>query len=324
MAKPVINYKGYMTVNPGDRSGDKICIPQIVDRNQVKTLESIVEEAIDRGLIAGLKASAAAGVAQGIMIQLGQTLNGGTGIIFGDYFAVRPYLTGTIENLLSPISAENKLRVRFVPGSAYKLDERNFSFHNVTESEDLPKIVEVVPDENGAAPGTYKVGEGLVVTGEKLKLEVDRGSLNVYDLTGETPSLVTGIAADVLTTNNDACLIVDPALVQEDWPAKIGLKEVKQITIEGIEQTIESNMFEAVRAAGGHLGAGDAATRRSPAAHDEKWKGGKVEKYHSTIPPFHYQTCLATKNTKSTKNLGEPPRPPSSPFPLCVLCVLCG
>jgi hypothetical protein len=248
MAKPVINYKGYMTVNPGDRSGDKICIPQIVDRNQVKTLESIVEEAIDRGLIAGLKASAAAGVAQGIMIQLGQTLNGGTGIIFGDYFAVRPYLTGTIENLLSPISAENKLRVRFVPGSAYKLDERNFSFHNVTESEDLPKIVEVVPDENGAAPGTYKVGEGLVVTGEKLKLEVDRGSLNVYDLTGETPSLVTGIAADVLTTNNDACLIVDPALVQEDWPAKIGLKEVKQITIEGIEQTIESNMFEAARA----------------------------------------------------------------------------
>ena len=106
MAKPVINYKGYMTVNPGDRSGDKICIPQIVDRNQVKTLESIVEEAIDRGLIAGLKASAAAGVAQGIMIQLGQTLNGGTGIIFGDYFAVRPYLTGTIENLLSPNSAE--------------------------------------------------------------------------------------------------------------------------------------------------------------------------------------------------------------------------
>ena len=95
MAKPVINYKGYMTVNPGDRSGDKICIPQIVDRNQVKTLESIVEEAIDRGLIAGLKASAAAGVAQGIMIQLGQTLNGGTGIIFGDYFAVRPYRSRT-------------------------------------------------------------------------------------------------------------------------------------------------------------------------------------------------------------------------------------
>ena len=249
MAKPVINYKGYMTVNPGDRSGDKICIPQIVDRNQVKTLESIVEEAIDRGLIAGLKASAAAGVAQGIMLQLGETLNGGTGVIFGEFFAVRPYLTGTIANLLAPITADNKLRVRFVPGSAYKLDEKDFSFHNVTESEDLPKIAEVVPDENGATPGTYKVGEGLVVTGEKLKIEVGHGTLNVYDLTRATPSLVTGIAADVLTTDNDACLNVPGELVQEDWPAKIGLKVVKQITIEGVEQTIESNMFEAERAA---------------------------------------------------------------------------
>ena len=248
MAKPVINYKGYMTENPADRTGAKICIPQIVDRNQVQTLEQVVAEAIDRGLIAGLKSSAAKSIADGTMIQLGKTLNGGTGIIFGEFFAVRPYLTGTIENLLAPITSANKLRVRFVPGSAYKLDEKEFSFHNVTESEDLPKIVEVVPDENGATPGTYKVGEGLVVTGEKLKLEVDRGSLNVYDLTGETPSLVTGIAADVLATNNDACLIVDPALVQEDWPAKIGLKEVKQITIEGVEQTIESNMFEAARA----------------------------------------------------------------------------
>ena len=248
MQKPVINYKGYMTDNPSDRTKPKICVPQIVDRNQVQTLEQVVAHAIDRGLIAGLKSSAAKSIADGIMLQLGETLNGGTGVIFGEFFAVRPYLTGTIENLLAPITSANKLRVRFVPGSAYKLDEKEFSFHNVTESEDLPKIVEVVPDENGATPGTYKVGEGLVVTGEKLKLEVDRGSLNVYDLTGETPSLVTGIAADVLTTNNDACLIVDPALVQEDWPAKIGLKEVKQITIEGVEQTIESNMFEAVRA----------------------------------------------------------------------------
>ena len=249
MAKPVINYKGYMTDNPSDRTKPKICVPQIVDRNQVQTLEEVVYHAIDRGLIAGLKSSAAKSVADGIMLQLGETLNGGTGVIFGEFFAVRPYLTGTIANLLAPITADNKLRVRFVPGSAYKLDEKDFSFHNATESEDLPKIAEVVPDENGAAPGTYKVGEGLVVTGEKLKIEVDHGTLNVYDLTRATPSLVTGIAADVLATDNDACLNVPGELVQEDWPAKIGLKVVKQITIEGVEQTIESNMFEAERAA---------------------------------------------------------------------------
>ena len=55
MAKPIINYKGYMTENPADRTGPKICIPQIVDRNQVLDLSEVIEKAIDRGLIAGLK-----------------------------------------------------------------------------------------------------------------------------------------------------------------------------------------------------------------------------------------------------------------------------
>ena len=91
MAKPVINYKGYVTANPADRTGAKICIPQIVDRNQVQTLEQIVADAIDRGLIAGLKSSAAKSIANGTMIQLGEALNGGTGVIFGEFFAVRPY-----------------------------------------------------------------------------------------------------------------------------------------------------------------------------------------------------------------------------------------
>ena len=50
MAKPVINYKGHMTENPSD------C-------NQVKTLEEAVYHAIDRGLIAGLKPSAARSIA---------------------------------------------------------------------------------------------------------------------------------------------------------------------------------------------------------------------------------------------------------------------
>ena len=31
---------------------------------------------------------------------------------------------------------------------------------------------------------------------------------------------------------------------------------------------------------------------------------------NSTTPPFHCQTCLATKSTKNTKNLGDSPRPP--------------
>ena len=44
MAKPVISYKGYMSENPADRTGVKICIPQIVDRNQVLTLEQVAPD----------------------------------------------------------------------------------------------------------------------------------------------------------------------------------------------------------------------------------------------------------------------------------------
>ena len=74
------------------------------------------------------------------MIQLDGMLNSGTGVIFGEFFAVRPCLTGIIENMLAPITSANKLRVRFVPGSAYKLDEKDFSFHNATEAEGVLKV----------------------------------------------------------------------------------------------------------------------------------------------------------------------------------------
>ena len=250
MAKPVINYKGYMTVNPADRTGAKICIPQIVDRNQVKTLESIVEEAIDRGLIAGLKPSAAAGVAQGIMIQLGQTLNSGTGIIFGEYFAVRPYLTGTIENLLAPISSDNKLRVRFVPGSAYRLDEKNFSFHNVTPSENMPDINDVVPSGIGEKSGTWKVDKALNLTGNNLKIGA-ADVLSLWNCDGDAPVHVHDFPAAHFDEINTDTLLQLPPMSLETWSdaTKLGFKVVKTIMVDNVETKIESEMFEATKAA---------------------------------------------------------------------------
>ena len=249
MAKPVINYKGYMTVNPADRTGAKICIPQIVDRNQVKTLESIVEEAIDRGLIAGLKPSAAAGVAQGIMIQLGQTLNSGTGIIFGDYFAVRPYLTGTIENLLAPISSDNKLRVRFVPGSAYRLDEKNFSFHNVTPSENVPVINDVVPGGGNGKSGYWRPDADLNIVGKFLKIG-DADVVEVWNCDGETPvktDTTIGKSA-LIAANTDPLLTVDSTvLIPLESYTKLGFKVVKTIMVDDVETKIESEMFVATK-----------------------------------------------------------------------------
>ena len=250
MAKPVINYKGYMTENPADRNGAKICIPQIVDRNQVQTLEQVVAEAIDRGLIAGLKSSAAKSIADGTMIQLGKTLNGGTGVIFGEFFAVRPYLTGTIENLLAPITSANKLRVRFVPGSAYKLDEKEFSFHNVTESENVPEIEDVVPTYVGAESGTWSADYALNIIGSHLRLGAD-DVLAVYNCTGASPVLICELPSAEFSGVSDAVLTLPQEFMQDhaDWPNKAGFKVVKTITVDGVEQTIESNMLVATKAA---------------------------------------------------------------------------
>ena len=255
MQKPVINYKGYMTDNPSDRTLPKICVPQIVDRNQVQTLEQVVAHAIDRGLIAGLKTSAAKSIADGIMLQLGETLNGGTGVIFGDFFAVRPYLTGTIANLLAPITTENKLRVRFVPGSAYKLDEKDFSFHNVTEAENVPKVTTVAPASTTGADGTWAPAEGVNIVGANLKLKAS-DEVQIYNCDAETPVLAdtfhgSEVDPEYGDVNTDPVLTINKEWVNAHsptWGVKMGFKVVKKITVDNVEQTIESNMFVATKA----------------------------------------------------------------------------
>ena len=248
MAKPVINYKGYMNEDPGDRSGPKICIPQIVDRNQVQTLEEVIKHAIDRGLIAGLKDSAAASIANGVMIQLGETLNAGTGVIFGDYFSVRPYLTGTIADILAPLTAQNKLRVRFVSGPAYKLDGKDFSFHNVTQSENVPSISGVQARNDHAPEDSWSV-IGVVISGKNLQLDAG-DTLNVYDCDGETPVLKEAYRYEDFGNlgfmdNATNITIPEGILGELELGTKAGFKVVRTITVEGVETSIESKMYVA-------------------------------------------------------------------------------
>ena len=82
MNKTVIRWKPVALEDPSDRS-KTIYVPTIVERNQTKTLSEVVYSAIDRGLIAGLKTSAAQAIAEGILAQLGQELNSAHGVIFG-------------------------------------------------------------------------------------------------------------------------------------------------------------------------------------------------------------------------------------------------
>ena len=168
-AKPVIRWKPLYAEDPSDRS-KHIWVPTIVERNQSATLGDIVYNAIDRGYIAGLKVEAAAAIAEGIMTQLGAELNAAHGVIFGDYFAVRPYLSGTIEKFTSPLGADNKLNARFVVGSAFRLDRKDFSFRNVNDTPDTPVIDEIQANVSGGVNGVVKQGAGILLTGSNLGL----------------------------------------------------------------------------------------------------------------------------------------------------------
>ena len=248
--KPILNYKGYMTDNPADRQGPKLCVPQIVDRNQVVDLTSVVKKAIDRGLIAGLKSSAAKAIADGIMLQLGETLNNGTGVIFGEFFSVRPYLTGTIADILAPLTAQNVLRVRFVPGSAYKLDGKNFSFHNVTQSENVPSISGVQARNDHAPEDSWSV-IGVVISGKNLQLDAG-DTLNVYGCDGETPVLKEAYRYEDFGNlgfmdNATNITIPEGVLGELELGTKAGFKVVRTITVEGVETSIESKMYVATK-----------------------------------------------------------------------------
>ena len=50
---------------------------------------------------------------------------------------------------------------------------------------------------------------------------------------------------------SDAVLTLPQEFMQEhsDWPNKVGFKVVKTITIDGVEQAIESNLLVATKAA---------------------------------------------------------------------------
>lgn len=255
MSKPILNYKGYMSEDPSDRT-KQICIPAIVDRNQVQTLEEVVKHAIDRGLIAGLKDSAAKAIADGIMLQLGETLNNGTGVIFGDFFSVRPYLTGTIADLLAPLTAQNKLRVRFVPGTAYKLDGKDFSFHNVTESENVPAISGVQAETSGAPEDSWTTEDANYIWGKNLLMDAG-DKVEFYNCDGATPVLKGSLAYEDFEAqgvNNNATSISIPGAVIGAFGAqlgtKVGFKVVKTVTVEGVETTIASKIAVATKYVG--------------------------------------------------------------------------
>ena len=131
MDKPIIFYQVRQQTNRAD--GTLQFVPAIVDREQTVPLDEIINRAIDRGLIAGLKPSAANNVAQAIAEQMYAEFQKGRGVKFGSYFSARLYLDGSSDQD-GKLTAANGINVRFTNGPAFKLDRSMYSFSNAGNS----------------------------------------------------------------------------------------------------------------------------------------------------------------------------------------------
>ena len=95
MDKPILFYD--VRVQTSRVTGGTLYLPAIVERLSPVELETVVENCIDRGLVAGLKPTAAHGIAEGVAAQIAREFSLGRGVQFGRYFYGRPYLSGTVD-----------------------------------------------------------------------------------------------------------------------------------------------------------------------------------------------------------------------------------
>ena len=128
-----------------------IYVPAIVDRNAAKSLATVIENAIDRGLIVGVKPSAASGIATGLCEQLFKEFKDGNAVNFDGYFYGRLYLDGTV-NADGRITSENSINIRLVKGAKWALATNDFSFTNIADDK-TPNVEFLISACTGAVRG---------------------------------------------------------------------------------------------------------------------------------------------------------------------------
>ena len=110
--KPTVKYEVRAQRDPVNNV--TISVPAIVDRNAAKSLATVIENAIDRGLIVGVKPAAANGSATGLCEQLFKEFSDGNAVNFDGYFYGRLYLDGTV-NADGRISFANRVNTSSRP-----------------------------------------------------------------------------------------------------------------------------------------------------------------------------------------------------------------
>ena len=217
--KTKLNYTVRNTRAPGETRD--VIVPVIVERLNPVELETVVENCIDRGLIAGLKTTAAHGIAEGVAAQIAREFSQGRGVQFGQYFYGRPYLSGTVD-ANGRLTGDNRINVRLYKGEAFRLTLDDFSF-TFDGAGDAVKIESVYGDTTSAGGNTY----GQVVQGAPVKIN----GRNLY-AAGDTNKVTfaeTGGGAEVEVTDF-ATQSAD--MLSFAWPAGLVAGKTYDVKVE--------------------------------------------------------------------------------------------
>ena len=216
MDKPILFYD--VRVQTSRVTGGTLYLPAIVEREEAVPLDVIIERAIDRGLIAGIKPSAAKQIADAIAQQMYEEFKAGRGVKFGNYFYARLYLDGTSDSD-GRLTSANSINVRFVNGAGFKLTMDMFSFSNVNGG-DIPGTDFLISEADGAERGLLIPSENVILNGVNLWKEGDVGTkvefFRIDPATGEHADEAAAEVTNFLTSGPNALKFAWPAGLQPD------------------------------------------------------------------------------------------------------------
>ena len=201
--KPIMKYEVRPQRDPINNV--TIYVPQIVDRSAAKSLATVIENAIDRGLIVGVKPSAASGIATGLCEQLFKEFKDGNSVNFDGYFYGRIYLDGTV-GADGRLTGSNAINIRLVKGTKFSLAMRDFSFTNVADDK-TPNVEFLISASTGAVRGKLIKGQAILVNGSTFGDDAEHVSAKiVFDEGTEVEATVTSCGENLVTVAWPAAL----------------------------------------------------------------------------------------------------------------------
>ena len=213
MDKPILFYE--VRVHQNRITGGPVYVPAIVEREEAVPLETVIERAIDRGLIAGIKPSAAKQIADAIAQQMYEEFKAGRGVKFGNYFYARLYLDGTSDSD-GRLTSANGINVRFANGAGFRLTMDMFSFSNVNGG-DIPGTDFLISEADGAERGILIPSANVILNGVNLVKEGDVGTkIAFFAVDGETGEVSPVAAAEVTNFETKG-----PNALKFAWPSAL-------------------------------------------------------------------------------------------------------